>query len=96
VAGVGGIIYSCTNGHKITTHTNLNSFCGLGSTTVKGALVAQQIRLDKTYGNIATLNQPAEQVVYGPDDWIMNPFSVTGTPSLNPTYQSIAGLPPVL
>jgi hypothetical protein len=99
VADGGGQITTCTSGSSGTYDGlgglgTLYSNCGTETLTIDGAMSANLIRLNRTFGN--TNSGPAELFTYNPNTWMVNPFNASSTPSGNPTYQSITALPPVL
>jgi hypothetical protein len=59
--------------------------------TVYGSFSANQVWLLRTWGTMGS-NVPAEQFIQGPESWL----STGDSGSIDPSYKSIVGLPPVL
>lgn len=95
-----GDIFTCTNGHSMFSAAALFHSCGDYTgpgLTVQGALVANQVRLERTSGSVhGADNQPAETVDYGPTDWLSQASSNYSNLPTNPVYDSITALAPVL
>ncbi len=93
-----GVITTCSNGYTKYDFSNLYDSCSGASEqlTIDGAVIARQIKLNRTFGDIQTANSAAEIFKYNPNTWIVNPFTAGSTTSSNPTYAGISFLPPVL
>jgi len=94
-----GIIFTCANsGSSFASGSALITACGSQSNqlTVNGALVAGQIKFGRTYGGINSSNiAPSETINYGPEVWLSQVNTASGLP-INPDYQSITELSPVI
>ena len=93
-----GIIFTCANaGASFSSGSALISNCN-SQLTINGALVANQIKFGRTYGDITTVNgQPvasSETDNYGPEVWLSQ-INNSNYP-LTPDYQDITELSPVI
>lgn len=94
-----GYVFTCTNGngnYNLTLYTS----CSKNVLTVNGAIVANQLRLNRTLSYCDSCDGgsvvPAEIFNYGPNVWMVNPFAGGSSLPTTPSYQSITALPPVL
>jgi hypothetical protein len=91
-----GTISTCSNGFSVRSPAvdpaglpAMISACN-NQLVVNGTFAADQIFFLRTFG---TMNgQPAEQFNFSPEVWL----APSGTGTIDPTYKSIVGLPPVL
>jgi len=106
--GTGGAIYTCSLGFKYLTgiasdgssnaqyDANYYNLCN-HPLTIYGSMAAKTIKLGRTYGNIQTsgtvTNQPAEQIVYGPELWL---GYMSGSSTGVQPFDAITSLPPIL
>lgn len=93
-APLAGTISTCANG--FTTYKPADAASGMINACskqliVNGSMSANQIWLLRTGGTIGS-GLAAEIIQYGPENWLISP---TGG-SLNPEYDAVIGLPPIL
>ncbi len=90
-----GVMTTCTNNNleysAATLYTNCNN-----RLRIDGAVVARQLRLNRVFGDVKTINNAAETFSYNPNTWIVNSLAAGGTTASNPSYAGIKFLPPVL
>jgi hypothetical protein len=99
-AGVGGTIYTCTNGHDqyIATAPVYYNDCNR-QLTIFGSFVAKKVYYQRTYGSVAqaanrqtyTNSKAAEVFVYTPELWLPRTYSTNLTGAV-----SITSLAPIL
>jgi hypothetical protein len=94
-----GTIYTCaSDGSTFASDTALVGACK-NPLTVTGSLVANQIKFGRVIGSITTSASlpwpvtPAETFNYGPEVWLSK---VGGSMPLNPQYQDLTELSPVV
>lgn len=88
-----GTISTCSSGfssHSPATIAANPAPCS-STLTVNGSLAANQIFFLRSNGSVVT-GQPSEIINYNPEVWL----APSGNATINPFYQSITGLPPVL
>lgn len=94
--GTGGIVYTCapdgTNTSLLLTKS-LYSNCDDSPLTVNGAVIAKQLWMLRTTGNVG--DAPAEQFNFVPEMWLEegSPEEIKGQPG---RYEALTALPPVL
>jgi hypothetical protein len=104
--GVGGNIYTCTDGFNLIAKSNLYSSCQ-NKLTITGSFIANQVRYLRTRGtvnnstpnetsgsdNIAEIFDFSQEMYLAPQPAVLN--SVNGGSSSS-RYDSITSLPPIL
>jgi hypothetical protein len=106
IASNAGQIYTCSNGSANNPNTTQSTYFNACNSqlAIFGALVAGKIEFGRTYRTAALgtagdtfpnagagANNAAEDVVYGPNVWLSDPYATTQS-----TYDAVTSLPPVL
>lgn len=102
-AGTRGRVVTCTVNFSDTTDlkSRLNGVCGNNKLTVRGAVVARQIKMLRNKGTLfqsvdnelATSANIAEMFIFSPEVWIYGMYNGSSQKSI---YDSITAMPPVL
>ncbi len=102
-SGTGGAIYTCAGAGGALTAAEVAGACS-NPLTVTGAFIANQVKLLRTYGDVASAsaadddpyapgNTAAERFIFTPEVWMAQPAT---TPAPSYEYDAISSMPPVL